>query len=475
MSQCLASATPVTCAPATPVPWVPLVATPYMSQAASTVMLSQELPLNQLSPRGYKRRLDLVSDEEGSLTSSRSRPLFRRRLQMPSERGASFERGVSTVPSTAASGSVGVPVPAGIEDEDLGVIPSGSGKRFRRKGKCFLLTYSAYVKGEDTGRTSRYEGEDTGRTSRYEVVKELVDHLYSLSFGGSSLLQYAVGVTETHDLVEGQWHPDWHCHVIVWAAVGVTETHDLVEGQWHPDWHCHVIVWAADLIKSESLNLWKFKGCRPHERMLLLRPDKGGFPPLAAFKYLKKEADAWEARATVNLPAGIQPWVTSNILERDPDSDRGKILVLWGPSDTGKSALARSWGHHIRFRQNLNSDEFNDDPMVQYAILDDMDWSKTSLKMQNLNSDEFNDDPMVQYAILDDMDWSKTSLKMWVQEDFNFRTSYRSERHCKWGRSAVICSNTKPLVFADCDYSTGDGRDWIDTNCTFVYVGEKLY
>ncbi|KDN36954.1 hypothetical protein RSAG8_10488, partial [Rhizoctonia solani AG-8 WAC10335] len=272
----------------------------------------------------------------------------------------------------AASGSVGVPVPAGIEDEDLGVIPSGSGKRFRRKGKCFLLTYSAYVKGEDTG-----------RTSRYEVVKELVDHLYSLSFGGSSLLQYAVGVTETHDLVEGQWHPDWHCHVIVWAA---------------------------DLIKSESLNLWKFKGCRPHERMLLLRPDKGGFPPLAAFKYLKKEADAWEARygnlteeflqsqdpsekkgkaqrnedfhyameatnvdgfygrlkerqprdlamgfnsikafaqyhyedtsvlpkgvcppkelkkATVNLPAGIQPWVTSNILERDPDSDRGKIL-----------------------------------------------------------------------------------------------------------------------------------------------------
>lgn len=138
------------------------------------------------------------------------------------------------------------------------------------------------------------------------------------------------------------------------------------------------------------------------------------------------------------------PWVTSNILERDPDSDRGKILVLWGPSETGKSALARSWGHHIRFRQNLNSDQFNDHPMVQYAILDDMDWSKVS-------------------------------LKMWVQEDFNFRTSYRSERHCKWGRSTVICSNVKPTVFADCNYATSDGQNWIDTNCTFVYVGDKLY
>ncbi|CAE6371417.1 unnamed protein product, partial [Rhizoctonia solani] len=134
--------------------------------------------------------------------------------------------------------------------------------------------------------------------------------------------------------------------------------------------------------------------------------DKGGFPPLSALQYFKKEADAWEARygnlteeflrgqspaevkakqsrnedfshameaptveefykrlreaqprdlamgfpslkafaqhhykdasglpqgvcppkelkqATVNLPAGVQEWVTSNILERDPDSDR---------------------------------------------------------------------------------------------------------------------------------------------------------
>ena len=138
------------------------------------------------------------------------------------------------------------------------------------------------------------------------------------------------------------------------------------------------------------------------------------------------------------------PWVTSNILERDPNSDCGKILVLWGPSGTGKSAFARSLGHHIRFRQNLNSDQLNDHPKVQYAILDDMEWSKLP-------------------------------LKMWVQEDFNFRTSYCAERFCKWGCSTIICSNTKPLCFADCNYDTIEGQDWIDTNVTFVYIGNKLY
>ena len=78
--------------------------------------------------------------------------------------------------------------------------------------------------------------------------------------------------------------------------MGVTESHDLKEGQWRPDWHCHVIVWARDLISSESLNLWKFRGCHPHERLLLLKPDSGGFPPLMAYRYLQKEKDAWEAR-----------------------------------------------------------------------------------------------------------------------------------------------------------------------------------
>ena len=140
----------------------------------------------------------------------------------------------------------------------------------------------------------------------------------------------------------------------------------------------------------------------------------------------------------------MEEWVTSNLLERDPDSDRGKILVLWGKSATGKSAYARSLGCHISCRGSLNLDQLSDDPMVQYAVLDDMDWKEVP-------------------------------IKMWVQEDFEFRTSYRSQKHFKWGRSAIICSNSKPLVFKDCDYSTVDGKDWIDTNVTYVYIGDKLF
>jgi hypothetical protein len=45
----------------------------------------------------------------------------------------------------------------------------------------------------------------------------LTDHLYTLKSGDNSLIEYAMGVTESHDLKEGQWQPDWHCHVIVWA------------------------------------------------------------------------------------------------------------------------------------------------------------------------------------------------------------------------------------------------------------------
>ncbi|QRW26413.1 hypothetical protein RhiXN_12074 [Rhizoctonia solani] len=445
-------------------------ATPYVSQIASTVWQSQELPLSQLTPRALKRRLDLDSQEEG---------------QHPATGKAQKDGGNSIVPSMAPLESRGSTVPAAPEgEEDIGVLPQ-EGRHFCCKGKCYLLTYACYVKSEETR-----------ETSCHEVIKDLVDHLLTLRSWGNSLLE---------------------------CVMGVTESHDLREGEWQPDWHCHVIVWARTLISSEALNLWKYKGVCPHERLCLFRDDKGMFAPLSAYEYLKKEAQygtlteelllgqcpaglkaktnrnedfayAMEAedaegffgclkehqpcnmaigynnlkaftgyfyrdkgalpqgvcepkalkKATVNLPPGVQEWVTSNILEHDPESDHGNILILWGFSETGKSALACSWGHHIRFRQNLNFDEFSGHPMVQYAVLDDMDWSKVP-------------------------------LNMWVQEDFNFCTSYRSERHCQWGCSTVICSNSKPSVFADCSYATVDGKSWIDTNCTFVYIGDKLY
>ncbi|KAG8720764.1 hypothetical protein FRC11_003086 [Ceratobasidium sp. 423] len=162
---------------------------------------------------------------------------------------------ISAALSMAALVQEGAPAPVNPE-EDIGVLPQ-PGCCFHWVGKCYLLTYSQYVKSEDVG-----------DTTHYDTIKELIDHLYTLQGRDGSLLEYAVGVTESHDLEEGQWTPAWHCHVIVWA-------------------------WT--IIHSERLNLWKFKGCQPHEWLLQLRVDSGGFPPLAAYQYLKKEQAAWEA------------------------------------------------------------------------------------------------------------------------------------------------------------------------------------
>ncbi|KEP44898.1 hypothetical protein V565_352730, partial [Rhizoctonia solani 123E] len=130
--------------------------------------------------------------------------------------------------------------------------------RVKRNARCFLLTYSQYVSGDDSI-----------HTSWYDTIKGLVDHLYTLKGKDGLLLEYAVGVTESHELQKGQWHPNWHCHVLVWGR---------------------------EIITSEAINLWKFKGCCPHEKFLPLCVDSGGFPPLMAICYFKKEADAWEAR-----------------------------------------------------------------------------------------------------------------------------------------------------------------------------------
>ncbi|KAF8752529.1 hypothetical protein RHS01_07600 [Rhizoctonia solani] len=192
MSQCpTASATPSTVLDSQPSGL--LDATPYVSQIASTVWQSQELPLSQLTPRTLKRRLDLDSQEEGSQISCVLPPLSRRQLAVPSNREDLENGGSSIVPSMAP-----------------------------------LESRESIVPADPEGR----------RTLGFFPKKE-----------GASVSE---------------------------------ETRETFA--------------MRTLISSEALNLWKYKGVRPHERLLVLRDDKGRFAPLSAYEYLKKEADAWEAR-----------------------------------------------------------------------------------------------------------------------------------------------------------------------------------
>ncbi|KAF8750052.1 hypothetical protein RHS01_09516 [Rhizoctonia solani] len=109
--------------------------------------------------------------------------------------------------------------------------------------------------------------EETRETSCHEVIKDLVDHLLTLKWG-NSLLEYAMGVTESHDLRED---------------------------------------------------------------------DKGRFAPLSAYEYLKKEADAWEARYGTltefllgQCPAGLKAKTNRNedfayAMEAEDARDKGAL------------------------------------------------------------------------------------------------------------------------------------------------------
>ncbi|KAH7338461.1 hypothetical protein B0J17DRAFT_718113 [Rhizoctonia solani] len=422
----------------TPIPSTPRAAS---IAALSPELIQGQLPLLQLSIRTRP----IHKSNNKSLISSGHPPLSRWQLGTPTNMQQFFDCDTSTAPSMAVLENRGASVPASSDPEDIGVLP--------QSGSMLHLIMLGILLGMIPSRT------------------KLVSHLYTLQHKGHSLLEYAVGVTESHDLKESQWQPDWHCHVIVWAK-------ELVDSGGFPPlmafrylqkekaaWEAHFGNLTEEFLQSQdpgnkgtrhqdfqlaakASNPEEFYTCLLDKRAGDLICSFGGVKQFAAWCFKNGEDGVCPPKElnspTVNLPEAVMPWVTSNILECDPNSDCGKILVLWGPSGTGKSAFAWSLGHHIRFRQNLNSDQLNDNPKVQYAILDDMEWSKTP-------------------------------LKMWVQEDFNFCTSYCPERHCKWGRSTIICSNTKPLVFADCDYNTAEGQDWIDTNVTFVHIGNKLY
>ncbi|GAB1521167.1 hypothetical protein RhiTH_004258 [Rhizoctonia solani] len=109
-------------------------------------------------------------------------------------------------------------VPAAPEgEEDIGVLPQ-EGRHFHHKGKCYLLTYACYVKSEETR-----------ETSCHEVIKDLVDHLLTLRSGGNALLEYAMGVTESHDLREAYEYLKKEADA--WEAQYGTLTEELLLGQ----------------------------------------------------------------------------------------------------------------------------------------------------------------------------------------------------------------------------------------------------
>lgn len=107
----------------------------------------------------------------------------------------------------------------------------------------------------------------------------------------------------------------------------------------------------------------------------------------------------------------------------------------------GKTVWARSLGRHAYFGGLFSLDESLDD--VDYAVFDDL---QGGLEFFH-------------------------GYKFWLghQAQFYATDKYKGKRLIKWGRPAIYLSNRDPRE------DKGADADWLDKNCTFIYVDTPLY
>lgn len=69
------------------------------------------------------------------------------------------------------------------------------------------------------------------------------------------------------------------------------------------------------------------------------------------------------------VPQEVMVWYQANVVGHPI---RPKSLILRGPTRTGKSQMARSFGHHIYLQTWINWDRWDDS--ATYVVVDDVAW-----------------------------------------------------------------------------------------------------
>lgn len=135
----------------------------------------------------------------------------------------------------------------------------------------------------------------------------------------------------------------------------------------------------------------------------------------------------------------IAAWRDTHLRNNDPHV-RGKSLVLWGGTRTGKTEWARCLGRHAYFCGMWSLDEPTHD--VQYAIFDDLvtRWS--------------------QFDFL--KPWIGQQKQMWVTD------KYRGKRKIEWGKPVIILTQYDPRDHLDVD------QEWLAGNAVIVHVNSSL-
>lgn len=115
---------------------------------------------------------------------------------------------------------------------------------------------------------------------------------------------------------------------------------------------------------------------------------------------------------------------------------RPKSLIVVGASRIGKTEWARSLGAHCYWNGYFDLATWN--PSAEYAIWDDLDWSKF------------------------------TQYKQWLgaQQQFTVTDKYKCKMQIQWGKPCIVLSNKEP-IFPE--------PSWIDKNCVTVFLNSPLF
>jgi len=136
-----------------------------------------------------------------------------------------------------------------------------------------------------------------------------------------------------------------------------------------------------------------------------------------------------------NVPGDLSEWAECV----GEDVDRPRSLVVWGPSRTGKTEWARSLGNHVFFSGMFDLSVWRGD--CDYVVFDDVSFTS--------------------------MDF----FKCWfgAQKEFSVTDKYMRKRRIMHGKPCVGCFNhdIRAMSWADID--------WMEINCLFVNIVDKLF
>jgi len=130
-------------------------------------------------------------------------------------------------------------------------------------------------------------------------------------------------------------------------------------------------------------------------------------------------------------------WIQyTNLSFFQQEGERGRSLILYGPSRLGKTEWARSLGPHFYLNGGFDLGEL--DETKAYAIFDDFDW--TTFK----------------------------SYKQWLgcQRLFTVTDKYRKKMQFHWGKPCILLSNQRP---------EGWDEEWLAVNCEIIRINNKLF